>query len=112
LAGLDDDEKLIAHQYLYQTSMINGTAEKAIFRLMEMPILAYSPIFDGIDKMKKDGIELYFVYGDRDWIDTDMGGEHMSKVLKDRGEKVFVLDDCDHQLYLDNPVQLLESLDE
>lgn len=92
--------------------MRNGTAEKAIFKFMEMPILAYTPIFDGIDQMKNDGIDMYFVYGDRDWIDTDMGGEHISKKLKSRGEKVFILDDCDHQLYLDNPVQLLETLDE
>ena len=79
---------------------------------MEMPILAHTPIFNELDRFKEQGIDVAFLYGDRDWIDTQMGDLHVSQLLKKRGEKVYILDDSDHHLYLDNHLQLLEILDE
>jgi len=79
---------------------------------MKMPILAYTPIFNELDKLKSEGIEMCFVYGDRDWIDTSLGGTNVSVMLKERGEKVFTIHDSDHHLYLDNPQQLLEILNQ
>mmetsp|Transcript_18153 Transcript_18153/g.16062 ORF Transcript_18153/g.16062 Transcript_18153/m.16062 type:complete len:87 (+) Transcript_18153:952-1212(+) len=86
--------------------MTEGSGENAIYKLMKMPILAYSPIINELEKYHEQGIDICFVYGDRDWIDTNMNGTHISQQLRDKGEKVFIIDDCDHHLYLDNPVQL------
>ena len=79
---------------------------------MKMPILAHTPIFNELDKFKSQGIEKSFVYGDRDWIDTWMGGPPVSEMLRERGEKVYIIEDSDHHIYLDNSDQLLEILDE
>ena len=92
--------------------MREGSAERSIFKIMEMPILAYTPIFNELETISSYGIDLYIVYGDRDWIDTDMGNVKISERLKEAGYKVYILEDCDHQLYLDNPQDLLDTLDE
>jgi len=109
---LSEDEKQIVFDYYYQITMRSGSAEIAIFKLMEQPILAFDPIFNEIDNIKRSGVKLYFVYGDRDWIDTDMANVRISSQLKEKGEKVFILEDCDHHLYFDNPEELLDTLDE
>ncbi|CAI2369950.1 unnamed protein product [Moneuplotes crassus] len=110
--NMTDTEKEVAGRYLYQLLMREQSGEKAIFKLMKMPILAYTPIYDELDKLNSHKIEISFVYGDRDWIDTQMGGTNVSQLLKRRGEKVSIIHDSDHHLYLDNPEDLLDSLDE
>ena len=92
--------------------MIQNSGEESIFRIMENPIIAYTPIFYEVDKIISKGTQVFFVYGDRDWIDTDMSGIHISSKLKEAGYKVYMLDDWDHHLYLDNPEGLLQTLDE
>eukprot|EP00344_Euplotes_crassus_P002978 CAMPEP_0197007416 /NCGR_PEP_ID=MMETSP1380-20130617/40475_1 /TAXON_ID=5936 /ORGANISM="Euplotes crassus, Strain CT5" /LENGTH=71 /DNA_ID=CAMNT_0042427485 /DNA_START=223 /DNA_END=434 /DNA_ORIENTATION=- len=71
--------------------MRNGSGERAIFKLMKMPILAYTPIYDELDKFKEHGIDLAFVYGDRDWMNTDMNEINISAQLQQKGEKVYIL---------------------
>ena len=70
-----------------------NSGEESIFKIMENPILAYTSIFYEVDKIIERGTKIYFVYGDRDWIDTDMGGKHISAKLKEAGYKVYMLND-------------------
>ena len=79
---------------------------------MKTPIVAYTPIFNELDTYHSHGIDITFVYGDRDWLNTAMNGRKVSKQLKDRGEKVLMVEDSDHHLYMDNPQGLLETLDQ
>lgn len=79
---------------------------------MEYPILAFDPIYDQVDKIQEHGIPISFVFGDRDWADTKVGGTKVSKQLQDKGVKCLVLKDSDHNVFLDNPDDLLDDLDE
>lgn len=89
-----------------------GISERAILKMMESPILAYTPIYNEINRIKNDGIDLYIVYGDRDWIDTSMGDLPISMRLKEEGEKVYYVEDAEHQFFLDNPDGVLDTLDD
>mmetsp|Transcript_16368 Transcript_16368/g.18201 ORF Transcript_16368/g.18201 Transcript_16368/m.18201 type:complete len:91 (+) Transcript_16368:402-674(+) len=69
------------HNYIFQTSLRKGPGERAMMKVMEMPILARTPIYNELDNLKDQGIDIWFVYGDRDWIDTNMSGIHVSQLL-------------------------------
>ena len=77
---------------------------------MRNPIMAFTPIFNELDTFKFNGIEVFIVYGDRDWMDTDLNIAKVSDQLIEKGEKVFILQDSNHHLYLDNPKELLGIL--
>ena len=92
--------------------MIQNSGEKAIFKLMEMPILAFTPLFNDLEDLTSNNIDVSFVYGDLDWIDTDMSNTRISRKLIEAGYNVKYVKDSDHHLYFDNPEGLLETLDE
>ena len=112
LSSLSDKEKAIIYRYFYQITMIQNSGEKAIFKLMEQPILAFTPLFNDLEDLTSNNIDVSFVYGDLDWIDTDMSDTRISRKLIEAGYNVKYVKDSDHHLYFDNPEGLLETLDE
>eukprot|EP00344_Euplotes_crassus_P003544 CAMPEP_0197001316 /NCGR_PEP_ID=MMETSP1380-20130617/6039_1 /TAXON_ID=5936 /ORGANISM="Euplotes crassus, Strain CT5" /LENGTH=103 /DNA_ID=CAMNT_0042418925 /DNA_START=146 /DNA_END=454 /DNA_ORIENTATION=+ len=95
LPGFTKEEIPSANDYLFQLNMRNGPAEKAISKLLILPILAHTPIFDNLDTYRAAGITTYFVYGDRDWLDTFLNGPPVSEQLREKGENVYVIENSD-----------------
>lgn len=50
------------------------------------------------------------MYGTHDWMDLDLIGEPVSETLQKKGIKVYMIEDSDHHLYIDNPKDTFEKL--
>lgn len=74
--------------------------------------MAETPYFDDLKDLKDKGMDISFVYGDEDWLDTDLNEVKVSEQLKKAGFKVDVLEKCGHHLYFDNYDDLLKSMDD
>jgi len=52
------------------------------------------------------------MYGDEDWMDLNLSGHHISFVLKEWGAKVYLINDSDHHMYIDNPQQTYQTIED
>ena len=96
----------------YQVFMLPNSCEESIVKIMKNLKLPYTSIFYELDKIIEKGTKVYFVYGDKDWNETDIAGKHISAKLEKAGYKVYMLKDWGHLLFHDNPEELLDSLDD
>ena len=88
-----DEEFAAAYPYFYQITMQRESGDKALYKILRTSVLAYEPYFNDIIKLKKDGMKISFVYGDDDWLDTDMNDVKVSIQLRNAGFKVDVLEE-------------------
>ena len=70
LGPISDHEHNVAAEYYYQVMMSKESGEQAISYLMDFYILPYKPIVNDMDTFKQLDIDVTFVYGDKDWLDT------------------------------------------
>ena len=73
--------------------MLRSSGENSLYKILKTSVLANNPYFDDVIDLKDRGMKISFVYGDRDWLDTDMNDVKISQQLKDAGFKVDVLED-------------------
>lgn len=92
--------------------MLKESGENALYKILRTHALAYSPYFDDLEELRRNNIEVSFVYGDKDWLDTDINKKKVSQQLKEAGYKVDILENCGHHLYFDNYEGLLKLMDE
>ena len=52
------------------------------------------------------------MFGDKDWMDSDFSGIRISQKLQESGFKVTLIKNADHLLFLDNPEEVADTLDE
>ena len=90
--------------------MTKDSGESAITYFMDVFIIPIYPILNDMDKYKSLGIDVTFVYGDNDWLDTgisfllsfiylDFSGKKISEQLKEKGYKVDVVSNSEHNIY-------------
>jgi len=90
--------------YFYQILLRPGSGEFALRVMFKYCLFTDKPIVKMLPEMKRNGIEVSFYFGSKDWMDNAYGGEKVSDTLKGLGEKVYIIENSDHQLALDNPV--------
>ena len=90
---------------MHQVFMRDGSTEYAIFICFELGMYAVNPL-ELENRLGTPNFELpvSFIYGDRDWMDY-RGGDRVIEKNKHKGglSQVYIVNDCDHHLYLDNP---------
>lgn len=96
--------------------MREGSTEYAIFICFEIGLWAFNPL----ESEKRLGnpeiaIPISFYYGDSDWMDYRGGQRIVDKNIfkysndetqKKALSKLYIIQDSDHHLYLDNPKEL------
>lgn len=129
-----DDEFLLLHKYVYYSIVgRKPSGEAVITRILAPGTAAYFPLLDRVptdkpeitansyfkktygDKTKSivDGIETYWMYGDRDWMDKDAGkviSEKINDFCKSKLSKFKVIKDAGHHVYLDNPGEFYKEV--
>lgn len=96
--------------YLHQTLLRPGSTEHAIFVCFNHLMWAHHSL-DKDDRLGGIPIPVSFYFGDRDWMWTEAGDLIVSKnPYKGTHSHVFVIENSDHHLYFDNPVQFAEKI--
>ena len=75
MKGVPKDHFHSFYRYLYQILLRSGSGEHALHKLFINGLVPYSPIIDSLDGFDSSGIKYSFIYGDRDWMDTDFNGK-------------------------------------
>eukprot|EP01084_Bolivina_argentea_P286125 490787_1 len=120
LFRLNDDSydtkilKELLSEYLYHILAMNGkgSGEYALNKILMPGAWAYNPLcnrINGLKELQKEyGFDIDFVYGENDW----MRSENALK-LKEDGSidcNVYVVNDCGHQMLLENAIGFGEML--
>lgn len=103
----DPEEREAVTSYLYYNSILPGSGEYCVNRILNSNVIAKSPLVHRIPNLKV--IHISFLYGDRDWMQIS-GGLDVQRtcVQKQRdGEtapnvNVYKVRDAGHLLMLDN----------
>ena len=106
---LDEDHKPVLKEYLYQICALKGSGEYGINYMFNQIVFAINPVIKDLEFLK-DKVDICFMYGTHDWMDLDFHGEPVSQTLKNMGVKVYMIEDSDHHLYIDNPDELFKML--
>jgi pimeloyl-ACP methyl ester carboxylesterase len=96
--------------YMHQIIMAEEGSESAFNIMFPDFFMTDRPIMKFVEQYKEHGIEVSFYYGDRDWMDTNFNGKYVSEQLNEIGAKVYMVDNCGHHLYFDNPTDTLEYI--
>jgi len=103
--ALKDDEREQMATYMHQCFMREGSTEYAIFICFELGMYAVNPLeLENRLGNPEFDCPISFIYGDIDWMDF-RGGERIiaKNKYKDGLSQVYIVNECDHHLYLDNP---------
>jgi cardiolipin-specific phospholipase len=71
-----DEEKAKLGEYLYQNSMLPGSGEYCLSHILTSGAFARLPLVNRIADIKSEnenGIEVHFIFGERDWMDHKGG---------------------------------------
>jgi len=90
----------IVPEYIYHINVQNPTGESAFRTMMANVGWAKHPMIHRLPALRND-VPITFIYGARSWIDY-RSGEYIKCVKKNSYVDVHVLDDCGHQLYIQN----------
>ena len=95
--------------YMYQIYSRPGTTEHALMICVGETILAHVPLGTP-DKLLNPKLKfgVSFIYGDSDWIrpiDED-APDRVVEMHKDKGSKLYSLQESGHLLHFDNPISL------
>lgn len=113
MKGLSGTEANTLSNFIYQLTMTKDSGDNAINKMMKTPVMPYTSILDELPSLTENlKINVSFVYGDRDWLDTQMAMVKISSTLIALGYKVTFVPDSDHHLYIDNSDGLLDTLDQ
>ena len=97
-------------EHLYQVLMNKESGDKAIYEIVHLTWFAYTPIYYELPEFQKLGIPFHFAFGERDWLNTSFNGENISTKMQEEGHSVDVISNTGHQLYCQNPDELIECL--
>lgn len=101
------------HEYSFSIfNQYQGSGELAITKLINHNILARLPLCDRgfMELIQKSGLRTLWLYGDKDWMNTQ-GGEYCVEKLNKLGDEAAtlkVIQNAGHHLYLDNPEEFNE----
>lgn len=98
------------HDYFYRVFNANGSGEYAITRILGWGALAKLPLLDRCpDKFVQMNLPTLWLYGDRDWMDSDAGATMTQEInqlanSKDKNDLAYygILPKAGHHLYMDN----------
>lgn len=105
----DPEEKAILAEYMYTGSILPGSGEYGLSRLLQMGAIAKKPTLYRIPKLKVQKVS--FLYGMLDWMDVN-GGLDVQEICKEENLKgnsdvpeidVYQVPDAGHLLMLENP---------
>ena len=85
-----EEEQSFLGEYLYQNSMLPGSGEDCLCDILTAGAFAKVPLIHRIPKLRggngKDGLEVHFVYGERDWMDFK-GGMDVQRLCHERNQQ-------------------------
>lgn len=82
LQGLTADENEKMFNFYYQTVMIPSSSEITVFKILQNPVLVYTSIYDSLEYLESKNVDISFVYGDQDWLDTQFTGTGNLHIFK------------------------------
>jgi pimeloyl-ACP methyl ester carboxylesterase len=100
---LEGDELEAFKQYMKQIVMRKGSSEYAFVKMFPNLMMSEHAISNHIEDYQDLGIEVTFYYGTNDWMNTKHNGKKVSRQLKDKGQKVYIVKDAGHHIYFGNP---------
>jgi cardiolipin-specific phospholipase len=104
-SGLESEQSVAMHTYVYKIFVAKPSGEHAITRLLAPGALARMPLVDRVSTGLK--CPSLWIYGDNDWMNVEAGKEAVEKLngLNDPHTKAEcrVVENAGHHTYLDNP---------
>lgn len=107
----DPDDIRALHAYIYGVTAMRGSGEYCISHLLAPGAYARMPLVERIAGLT---VPVTFAYGDNDWMDVK-GGNDAQERLRESGNtdvKVRVVSGAGHHLYLDNPDETNQLIDD
>ncbi|EKD00988.1 hypothetical protein A1Q2_04675 [Trichosporon asahii var. asahii CBS 8904] len=107
----DPDDIRALHAYIYGVTAMRGSGEYCISHLLAPGAYARMPLVERIAGLS---VPVTFAYGDNDWMDVK-GGNDAQERLREAGNAdvhVKVVSGAGHHLYLDNPEETNQLIDE
>lgn len=107
----DPDDIRALHAYIYGVTAMRGSGEYCISHLLAPGAYARMPLVERIAGLK---VPVTFAYGDNDWMDVK-GGNDAQERLREAGNadvKVKIVSGAGHHLYLDNPEETNQLIDD
>lgn len=107
----DPDDIRALHAYIYGVTAMRGSGEYCISHLLAPGAYARMPLVERIAGLK---VPVTFAYGDNDWMDVKGGNDAQAR-LREAGNtdvSVKVVSGAGHHLYLDNPDETNQLIDD
>ena len=107
LVNVPEAEFLAFYEYLHQIIMSDGSSEYAFNIMFPNFMITDKAIMNNLDEYKENGIgkdyaiiviEYCFLYGSKDWLDTNLNGDFVSTQLEKSNEKVHIIDRAGHHV--------------
>ena len=103
MAHLSEEERQVFHKYMYHITSASGSGEYALGVVLAPGAYARLPLRDRIPHLKDGKLPVWFIYGDRDWMDY----RHAEVVREEMGDpdhiQVRRVAEGGHHMYLENP---------
>lgn len=94
-----NDEKDALVDYLYYNSILDGSGEYALQKLLTPTLSAHRPLLDRIPSLRQ---HVSFLYGSHDWMDASAGVEVQRICAGKPSVSVYEVPNSGHLLMLDN----------
>jgi cardiolipin-specific phospholipase len=108
MKSITHDEELIEMKaYMHQIFMRPASGEYALNTILMPGSWAKNPLIHRLPCLQ---VPVAFYYGERDWMDPYPAMQLIEENLLPSGAKLHVIDDSDHHLYLDNPVDMVYKI--
>lgn len=75
MPGIPQEDFDDMYRYMYQILLRSGSGEHALNILFVEGIVPYTPLVDSLEFFDKHNIKYSFIYGDKDWMNTDFNGK-------------------------------------
>uniref|UniRef100_A0A7S2WI46 AB hydrolase-1 domain-containing protein n=1 Tax=Mucochytrium quahogii TaxID=96639 RepID=A0A7S2WI46_9STRA len=101
LSGGDLQTRTNVVDYLFHITAAPGSGEHALSKLLAPGAYAKKPLCEELPKL--EGVNLLFVYGDRDWMDASAGERLAFSSLQHLPTAEVITVPGSHHVYLDHP---------
>ena len=93
--------------YLHQIFLRPASGEYALNTILSPGSWAKNPLINRLPSLE---VPVSFYYGAKDWMDPVPAMFLVEQKLIREGAQVYFIDDSDHHLYLDNPVDMVYKM--
>ncbi len=99
-----EEETTEMKAYMHQIFMRPGCGEYALNTILQPGSWAKSPLIHRLPTLQ---VKVSFFYGERDWMDPYPAMHLIEEKFLPEGTNLHVIDNSDHHLYLDNPIDMV-----